>query len=144
LISAGLKRTVANTDNKVHLICHIFCIDSLPFRQVCNNLYRDRASAQINTQYTLTISQAVNNLVPRHTQHSRILGTRTAKNAPWPPLHRDNFPAKVPRSCPVLRRSTQTHFIAGPLAVIGHCHKVCHLLKMEQKTSQDRVKSGIL
>jgi len=38
-----------------------------------------------------------------------------AKSAPWPHLHRDSFMAKVENVLPVLRRPTQTHFIAGPL-----------------------------
>jgi len=41
-----------------------------------------------------------------------------AKSAPWPLLHRDNILAKEPGLCPVLRRPTQTHFIAGPLAAM--------------------------
>jgi len=38
-----------------------------------------------------------------------------AKSAPWPLLHRDNLLAKGDILLAVLRRPTQTHFIAGPL-----------------------------
>jgi hypothetical protein len=41
-----------------------------------------------------------------------------AKSAPWLLLHPDSFLPKVDRLKPVLRRPTQTHFIAGPLAKI--------------------------
>jgi len=51
-----------------------------------------------------------------------------AKSAPWPPLHRDNCIAKVDSLVPVLRRPTQTHFIAGPLGVI---HPPYLVLKLE-------------
>ena len=37
------------------------------------------------------------------------------KTCAIPSLHRDNFLAKVPGSCPVLRQVTPTNFIAGPL-----------------------------
>jgi hypothetical protein len=41
-----------------------------------------------------------------------------AKSAPYPPCHRDSFPAKAPgRVNGWLRRVTLTYFIAGPLCL---------------------------
>jgi len=40
--------------------------------------------------------------------------TWSAKTRAVPSLHRDNFLAKVPGPCPMLRQVTPTNFIAGP------------------------------
>ena len=45
------------------------------------------------------------------------LCTWTAKTHAIPSLHRDNFKAKVPGFCLVLRQVTLTNYTAGPLAV---------------------------
>ena len=74
------------------MICHIFCNLLLPPRQICNNLYRDRASDLNKTLCTLTCNLLTIKLVPRHSYNSisivpgppspRLRRAKTAKNAP--------------------------------------------------------------
>src|SRR4030042_2370712 len=79
----------------------------LHLRQICNGLYRDRASARNKTLYTLTCYQLPINLVPRHSYSSQNLYP-DGKKCAIPSLHRDSFLAKVPGSNPVLASGNTT------------------------------------
>jgi len=64
-------------------------------RQICNNLYRDRASTRNKTLYTLTCYLLPISIVPRHSYNLQNLYP-VGKNHAIASLHRDSFPAKVP------------------------------------------------
>jgi hypothetical protein len=69
-------------------------------RQICNNTYRDRASALNKTFCTLTRYLLTIKLVPRHLQNKCNLYP-DGKNHAIASLHRDTILAKVPGHCPV-------------------------------------------
>jgi hypothetical protein len=77
------KTPPANTDNKGHLICHIFCNLRLLPRQIRNSLYRARASAFYKALCTLTCDQFAIKFVPRHSYNSikLVLGRQKMRHA---------------------------------------------------------------
>src|SRR4030042_6215691 len=89
----------------------------LHLRQICNSLYRDRASARNKTLYTLTCYLLSINLVQRHSYSLQSLYP-DGKNHAVPSLHRDSFLAKVPSrvlgTARCLRRVTLTNYTGGP------------------------------
>jgi hypothetical protein len=110
---------VANTDNKGHLICHIFCNLFLLSRQICNSLYRDHSSAFNKTLCTLTCDLLAIKFVPRHSYSSTsfLPGRQKMRHASFIPAGIRTLP-RFGISTPVsIHLATQTPFIAGPLAV---------------------------
>jgi hypothetical protein len=109
-----------NTDNKGHLYCHIFCNLLLHPRQICNSLYRDRASASYKTLYTLTCYLLASSFVPRHSYNSSgfIPGRQKMRHASFIPAGTRTLPRFGFTAPASIRSATQTPFIAGPLGQI--------------------------
>jgi hypothetical protein len=100
-----IKTTAYNTRTiQVSCLSHFLLLLLHP-RQICNGLYRDRASVLNKTLYTLTFNLLPIKLVPRHSYNSDNLYLDSKKCA-IPSLHRDYFLAKVPGLCRCLRRVT--------------------------------------
>ena len=113
-----LNCTCANTDNKVHLFVTVFANRSY---------YQDKSCYMTDPSRTTAFNKASTPGQFTGRQDTLYRDTRTAQTTPtW--TAKTRAMASVPTvtidrlknnlTCPDGRRPTQTHFIAGPLALI--------------------------
>jgi len=107
------KTTAHNTDNKVHLFVTVFA-NCAQYHDISVDPYSVTEKANCSRTNKLHLTHCV----PRHSHNSLNIASGRQKLRHGLPWHRDNVLAKEPGHEPVLRRPTQTHFIAGPLVLI--------------------------